>query len=248
MQTAKAALFTGVEQPFEIKEYPLTPVPAGMARMKLEASGICGTDVHFHRGKIPMEPPKIIGHEFVGRVEELSAEDSAKWNIAVGDHVIVDIASPCGKCPLCQSGDDANCINMGVTNGGDPNVAPHFYGGFAEYNYSPVQNLIKVPDGLDPKMTCVFACAGPTALHAFQLARRANESLEKARVAVVQGLGPVGIFAVMYLAKLGIEQVVAVVADNNAERAKLAKRQRFTICWSRTRGKLPPKSARWVTG
>lgn len=222
MKTAKAAVMTGVNEPFVIKEYELTPPPEGMAKIKLIASGICGTDIHIHRGKLPISTPTIIGHEFIGQVEELSEEDSEKYNITIGDRVIVDIASPCGECPLCLSGDDANCIHMGVTNGGNPEAAPHFYGGYGEYNYSPVKNLIKIPDALDPVMTCVFACAGPTALHAFRLAGQANCSIEKAKVAVVQGLGPVGTFTVLYLASLGIRHIVAVTAGNKPERESLA--------------------------
>jgi len=222
MKKAKAAIFTGTNQPFEIKEYELTTPSKGMAKIKLVASGICGTDIHIHRGKISLAPPLIIGHEFVGCVEELSKVDSEKYGINQGDNVIVDIACPCEECRLCKEGDDANCINMGVTNGGNPEIAPHFYGGYGEYNYSPVKNLIKIPAELDPQMTCVFACAGPTALHAFRLAKQADCNVEKANVAVVQGLGPVGIFAVIHLASLGIPNIIAITAGNNEEREALA--------------------------
>lgn len=223
MKTGKIAIMTGVDQPFEIREYPVTEPQPGMAQMGLIASGICGTDVHIHRGKIPVGLPAGIGHEFVGKVLSIHDEDSKQSGITVGTNVIVDIACPCGECVLCEHGDDANCLHMGVTNGGNPDVAPHFYGGYGEYNYSPVANLIPIPESLDPTMTCVFACAGPTATHAFELAKKAGENLSDVKVAVVQGLGPVGCYAVMYLAALGIQNVVAVVADHNKERVALAK-------------------------
>src|ERR1035437_9951860 len=189
MEKAKAAVLVGVNMPFEVEEYELTAPPIGMAKMKLIASGICGTDIHIQQGLIPISLPTIIGHEFVGRVEDLSLEDSREYDIHTGDNVIVDIACTCNECLLCKEGDDANCINLSVTNGGNPDVAPHFHGGYGEYNYSPVKNLVKIPLELDPKMTCVFACAGPTALHAFRLADHANCHIEKANVAVVQGIG-----------------------------------------------------------
>ena len=135
-KTAKAAVYTGPGRPFEIREYPLTPPPRGMAMLELIASGICGTDLHIHDGKIPMEPPKILGPEFIGRVAAISEEDAEASGIRIGDSVIVDIACPCGECVLCRTGDDANCVNMHVTNAGDPENPPHFYGGYAEYNYS----------------------------------------------------------------------------------------------------------------
>ncbi len=224
MKTAKAAVMTSVGQPFAIKEYPLTPPPPGMAQLELIASGICGTDLHIHRGKIPVHTPAIIGHEFVGRVSALSEEDSRTYGIRPGDRVIVDIACPCGHCLLCREGDDANCVHMGVTNGGDPETPPHLFGGYAQVNYSPVKNLIKIPENLDPVMVCVFACAGPTALHAFRLAEQAGVHAEKAQVAVVQGLGPVGTFAVMHLAALGVPRVIAVTAGNNPQREELARK------------------------
>lgn len=224
MKKAKAGVMTGINQPFEVREYDLMTPPKGMAKLRLVASGVCGTDIHIHRGKIQINTPAIIGHEFIGCVEEIAEEDTNKYNINVGDNVIVYIACPCGECLLCRSGDDANCVNMGVTNGGNPEVPPHLYGGYAEYNYSPVANLVKIPENLDPKMTCVFACAGPTTLHAFELARRASCEFEKANVVVVQGLGPVGTFAVTYLASLGIKNIVAITARNNLEREELAKK------------------------
>jgi threonine dehydrogenase-like Zn-dependent dehydrogenase len=233
MKTAKAAVFNGPEQPFIIKEYELTAPLAGMAKMKLIASGICGTDIHIHRGKIPVPFPGIIGHEFVGAVEEISAADSAATGIKAGDRVIVDIACPCGECLLCKDGDDANCLNMGLTNGGDPETAPHFYGGYGEYNYSPIKNLIKIPDGVEAKAACVFACAGPTCLHAFGLAKKAGVALEKTGTAVVQGMGPVGAFAVMYLATLGITNIIMVTGRANTEKTaaalKLGATQVFSL-------------------
>ena len=158
---AKAAIFKGAKNPFEIREYAVTPPDEGMAELKLTASGICGTDVHFYNGKLPLEPPKVLGHEFVGKIEKISDADSKKYNLSVGDSVISDIAVPCGKCKLCKNGDDANCVNMGVTNSGNPDVKPHFYGGFAEVSYAPAANLVKIPKDVDTLAACVFACPGP---------------------------------------------------------------------------------------
>jgi len=224
MNKAKAAVFQGPLKPFLLKDYELTPPPQGMAKIKLIASGVCGTDVHIHNGKIPVPFPAVIGHEFVGTVEELSMKDGASLGIQPGVRVIVDIACPCGECLLCREGDDANCLNMGLTNAGDPDTPPHFYGGFSEYNYSPVKNLIKIPEGIDAETAAVFACAGPTVLHAFALARKAGVEPEKAGSAVVQGLGPVGLFAVLCLASLGVKSIIAVTGRANAQKEAAARR------------------------
>ena len=71
-------------------------------------------------------------------------------------------------------------------------------------------------------MTATFACPGPTAIHAFTLAQRAGVDVAKTNTAVVQGLGPVGCFAVMYLKAIGVKTVYAVTAGNNEKRERLA--------------------------
>jgi D-arabinose 1-dehydrogenase-like Zn-dependent alcohol dehydrogenase len=111
---------------------------------------------------------------------------------------------------------------MGLSNGGDPDIPPHFYGGYGQYNYSPVKNLVKIPRSLDPTAVCVFACAGPTVMHAVRLTEQAGYNIKDAEIAVVQGLGPVGFFAVTYLASLGIRRIIAVTAGRKPRRDALA--------------------------
>lgn len=76
--------------------------------------------------------------------------------------------------------------------------------------------MIKIPDELDPMMTAIFACPGPTAVHACKLAEQAGVDFSKIDVAVVQGLGPVGCFAVMYLKKMGVKKLCVITAGGNS--------------------------------
>lgn len=219
---AKAAVFMGANVPFEVREFEVTATPAGYGRSELIASGVCGTDVHFHNGKLAIGAPAIIGHEFVGKLVDCDADEAASFGLAVGDNIIADIAVPCGECVLCKSGDDANCVNMQVTNGGSIDVAPYLYGGYAEVNYTPLSNLVKIPEGVPPTVAATFACPGPTAIHSVELAKKAGVDLEKINVAVVQGLGPVGTFAVMYLKALGINKVYAITGGRDVVRENVA--------------------------
>lgn len=218
----KAAVFMGANRDFEVCEFDVTEPPKGYGQSQLIASGICGTDVHMHRGKLAVGAPSIIGHEFVGRLVALDKEEGEKYGLAIGDAVIADIAVPCGECILCKNGDDANCVNMQVTNGGSIEEAPYLYGGYTEMNYTPLANLIRIPEQLDPTMTATFACPGPTAIHACRLAEQAGVDLSTVNVAVVQGLGPVGCFAVMYLKKMGVKKLYAITAGDNSKREELA--------------------------
>ena len=221
---AKAAVFMGANVPFEIREFEVTETPAGYGRSTLIASGVCGTDVHFHNGTLAIAAPTVIGHEFVGRLEDCDEAEAAKYGLRVGDHVIADIAVPCGECLLCQSGDDANCVHMQVTNGGSIEVAPYLYGGYAEVNYTPLTNLVKIPAELDPAMTATFACPGPTAIHAFALADRAGVRVDQNTVAVVQGMGPVGCFAMLYLKAMGVKKLYSIVFEPDRAKEALAKK------------------------
>ena len=218
----KAAVFMGPHKPFEVREFEVTETPSGYGRCSLIASGICGTDLHFCRGTLYVDPMTIVGHEFVGRLVDCDAAEAAAYGLCAGDNVIADIAVPCGECLLCREGDDANCVNMQVTNGGSIEVAPYMYGGYTEVNYTPLTNLVKIPEELDPAMVATFACPGPTAIHAFRLAGQAGVKLHGNTVAVVQGLGPVGCFAVLYLKAMGVGKVYAITAGDNAQREALA--------------------------
>ena len=219
----KAAVFTGPHKPFEVREFEVTETPAGYGRCTLIASGICGTDLHFVRGTLAVAPESIVGHEFVGRLVDCNADEAAAYGLCVGDNVIADIAVPCGECLLCKNGDDANCVNMRCTNEPSIEEAPYLWGGYTEVNYTPLSNLLKIPAELDPAMVATFACPGPTAIHAFRLADQAGIKLHKDMVAVVQGLGPVGCFAVLYLKAMGVGKVYAITAGDNMQREALAK-------------------------
>ena len=219
---AKAAVFSGALQPFEVREFDITKTPSGYGKSELIASGICGTDLHFHRGKLFIQPPTVIGHEFVGKLVECDENEAEKYGLKTGDNVIADIAVPCGKCLLCKSGDDANCVNMKVTNGGSIDTPPYLYGGYAEVNYTPLSNLIKIPNELDPKAVAVFACPGPTVFHSVRLAEKAGEKIDENTVAVVQGLGPVGIFALLYLKAANVKKIYVICRKDNEKRQNLA--------------------------
>ena len=75
----------GAEKPFEIRDFDITPTPTGYGRSRLIASGVCGTDLHFHRGTLAVGTPSIIGHEFVGRLEDCDPEEAAKYGFDFDD-------------------------------------------------------------------------------------------------------------------------------------------------------------------
>ena len=213
-----AALFTKAGAPFELEEFGITRPQKGYALVKMLASGICGTDIHICEGKLQMPlSPIVIGHEFVGEIAELGPESGG---FAVGDRVIVNVAKPCHTCYLCEMGESATCQNLGVTYIHEPETPPHVLGGYADHTYAPVTNLQKIPAGIPPKTVAVFACAGPTVINAVRCC--GGLELGKTNTLVVQGLGPIGLFSVLYAKASGVKNVAAISTGKNKERAKLA--------------------------
>ena len=81
---------------------------------------------------------------------------------------------------------------------------------------------MKIPKGVPPTVAATFACPGPTAIHACELAKKAGVDFSEINVAVVQGLGPVGTFALVYLKALGVKKVYAITAGNDTTRENTA--------------------------
>ena len=195
----KAAVFMAKGQPFEVREYPLDAPSEGMAAVLLERSGICGTDVHIWDGAIGFAGPMILGHEFIGRVHALGAgatTDCLGAPLAAGDRVIVNVIEPCGKCVPCRTGGSASCLHLAdsLTYLKAPDKAPHFHGGFAEATAVPTRYLHKMPSEIPSDVASAFLCAGPTVFCGVRYAG----PVDPGEHVVVQGSGPVGLFATLY--------------------------------------------------
>jgi D-arabinose 1-dehydrogenase-like Zn-dependent alcohol dehydrogenase len=220
-RSGRAAVYQSVGKPLVIREFPVSQPGKGQALLSLEASGICGTDLHIIKGRLGIPGPLILGHEFLGRIESLGtspAKDGLGRRLKVGDVAIACVAVPCGSCFSCKRGETASCLNFGVTYLKDPNVKPHFFGGYADYLYMPLANLIRIPEGVAVKAAAAYPCAGPTIIRACAYAG----GLEKGELVVVQGTGPVGLFAIAWAAKAGCT-VVAIGSGSSPHRLKLAK-------------------------
>lgn len=217
-----AAVFTGAGKPFGYEEYEKPSPAASQVVLDLVASGICGTDVHICDGFLGMPAfPLILGHEFIGKVSGLGegvTTDGLGRPIAVGDTCISCVAIPCGKCFNCRRGETASCMSFGVTYAKDVHEAPHFHGGFAECLCSPAGNLVKIPEGVDPIAAAAVPCGGPTVIRSCAY----GGGLEAGEVVVIQGNGPLGLFALAW-AKAHDCRTVVIGSTSNAKRLELVK-------------------------
>ena len=212
---------------------PTVEVPTD-AVIRLTASAICGTDLHFVRGTVSgMKPGTILGHEGVGVVEALG--DQVR-NLAVGDRVVVCSTVSCGVCSYCRAGDTAQCDNA---NPNGPAAGTSFFGGpettgpvnglQAERARIPFASstLVRLPDQVSDDQAILLSDIFPTGWFGALLAE-----VTPGDTVTVFGCGPVGQFAIASALLQGAGRVIAV--DQHPDRLAMARRQgAFPVDFSR---------------
>src|SRR5713226_1876918 len=193
---------------FEIVEREIPQPGPRQVRIRVQACGVCHSDVVAKEGLLPgISYPRVPGHEVVGVIDEVGAglQDWKKGDrVGVGWHGQQD-----GTCPSCRRGDFVTCANLKVSG-------LSFDGGYQEYMVAPVEALAHVPESLDPAEAAPLMCAGITTFNAL----RHSGALPSDLVAV-QGIGGLGHLGVQFARKFGY-RVAAV--GRGPEKAALAKK------------------------
>ncbi len=195
------------------------------AIVRLTASAICGTDLHFVRGTFTgMRPGTILGHEGVGVVEEIGKDVR---NLRVGDRVVIPSTIGCGYCSYCRDGYYAQCDNAnpngpsaGTAFFGGPQGSGPFHGLQAEYARIPFANvgLVKLPDEVSDDQAIMLSDIFPTAFFGAEIAE-----IEDGDPVAVWGCGPVGQFTIASAKLLGAGRIFAI--DTVPSRLEMAQRQ-----------------------
>ncbi len=199
--------------------------------IRVTATAICGSDLHIFRGKIPgMKDGDILGHEFMGIVEETG---SSVTELKRGDRVVIPFVIACGECFYCNKTLFASCettnpgrgaiLNKkGATAGAGLFGYSHLYGGYAggqaEFARVPKANVgpIKIPDGLSDEQVLFLSDILPTGYQAV-----VNAEVCKGSSVAIFGAGPVGYMAAACARMLGAEQIFMV--DHHAYRLNFAR-------------------------
>jgi 2-desacetyl-2-hydroxyethyl bacteriochlorophyllide A dehydrogenase len=183
------------------------------AVVRVEATGICGSDLHIYHGRVQIEPGFVIGHEYVGTV--VAAGDGVT-QVRVGDRVLGTYCTACGGCFFCRRGeyhkcDDGRVFGHGATLGS-------LQGAQAELVLVPHANLTlrRVPEGVSDDAALFAGDVAGTAYHAI-----ADGGFEPGASVAVLGLGPVGLCSVQVARAAGASLVVAV--DTVEERLRMAE-------------------------
>jgi threonine dehydrogenase-like Zn-dependent dehydrogenase len=241
MTMAKAAVLVAPGR-LEIQEFPLPRLEDGALLLKMELSGICGTDKHTYRGEVLQYSgtgaemrtpfPIIPGHENVGVVAEITplARHRLEFDgqtLAEGDRLVMCPDVVCGHCHYCRYGAGYLwCDNMrSYGNSFSSAQPPHLMGGWADYLYiRPDAFVYKVPDGLPPRVAVLaelFACSWSLD-KAKEFYALDGEGFQPGGTVVVQGVGPLGLLHVIKARLLGAAQVIAI--DLSPYRLALAAR------------------------
>jgi D-arabinose 1-dehydrogenase-like Zn-dependent alcohol dehydrogenase len=204
MATMRAAQVSRPGGPFELVEREIPQPPAGWVRIKVQACGVCHSDVLVKEGLWPgLQYPRVPGHEVIGIVDAIGT-GVAPWKpgqrVGVGWH-----GGNCGYCDACRHGDFFACTVALLTTG------ISFDGGYAEYMVAPAIALARVPEQLSPVEAAPLMCAGITTFNALR-----NSEARAGDLVAVLGLGGLGHLGVQYAAKMGF-RTVAIARGKDKE-------------------------------
>ncbi len=204
----KAAVVTSFTTPLELQDRPVPEPGPGQVLVRIEASGLCHTDIHAAHGDWPVKPtpPFVPGHEGVGIVEAVGPGVSQR---AVGDRVAIPwLGHACGHCDHCINGWETLCEEQ-------QNTGYSIDGGLAEYAVADANYVVPVPDGVSPHDAAPLTCAGVTTYKAIKVA-----GIRPAERVAVFGIGGLGHLAVQYARLVGGTVIAVDVEDEKLELAR----------------------------
>lgn len=231
---AKAMVLEQFNQPLVMKTFPIPKIKEGEVLAKIEAAGVCGSDVHMWEGRDPrIRLPMIPGHEGVGEIVEIDRgkKDVDGRILKVADKVLWNRSVTCGHCYFCKvKMEPSLCANRWVygihTSCAEP---PYLTGNYAEYLLLDRNvDILKIESKIDLPVLVSASCSGATAAHAFDLSR-----MESGDSVLVQGVGPLGIFAVAFAKSFGAYQIITIGGTD--DRLKLCQSFGATLTLNRHR-------------
>ena len=205
--TMKAAVVASLGAPLEIRELPVPEPGPGQLLVRMEASGLCHTDIHAAHGDWPAKPtvPYVPGHEGVGIVEALGPGAEVH---RVGERVAIAwLGSACGVCSYCVSGWETLCTKQ--RNSGFSVDGTH-----AEYAVAEDRYVVSVPEGITPFDAAPLSCAGVSTYRALKVS-----GLRPAETAVIYGIGGLGHLALQYAKIFGGRVIAVDIEDSKLELA-----------------------------
>jgi alcohol dehydrogenase, propanol-preferring len=207
----KAAVLHEFKQRLSFEEVPRPEVGPGEVLIKVEACGVCHSDLHLADGdwsqlSAIVKKPLILGHEIAGRVIEKGVDVR---DLQIGDRVGVPwVYWTCGECEFCREGNENLCPKQKITG-------VTVDGGYAEFVKAPASHALKIPDGLSSVEAAPLFCAGVTVFRALKRAR-----VSPGQRLAIFGVGGLGHLAVQIGQAIGANVTAVDISDEKLALAK----------------------------
>lgn len=200
------SLFYADWETLEIRDHPVPPIAKGEVLLKVNACGICGSELETFKNRSSRRtPPLIMGHEFCGTI---AGVDGSPVQFKEGQRVVSHSIATCGQCRACGRGEDHLCVQRKV-------FGMHRQGAFAEYLSVPASGLIAWPDTVAPESACL---AEPLA-NGIHVAEKLRPHAPK--IVLIMGAGPIGLMCQQAVQLL--LHAETIVCDLVPERLRFAK-------------------------
>jgi threonine dehydrogenase-like Zn-dependent dehydrogenase len=207
----------------EIRDVPVPAVTPTTGLLRVEVTGVCGSDWGYYHDLVRARGPVILGHETVGTIAQAGREALARWGLKEGDRVALEEYVPCGHCEFCRTGDFRLCDATDWRTGGlrygatALSVEPGLWGGFAQMQHLAGSTVFhKVPDGM----------AGAHAALALPVANGIEWAYLHGRAGpgdcvVIQGPGQQGLSCVVAAREAGAALIIVTGLDTATDRRRL---------------------------
>jgi len=217
----RAAVMTA-PRTFEMREFPRPVIGPDEGLLRVEACGICGSDVEQYKGHLGQRGlPMVPGHEPLGIIEEVGERAAQRWGVGPGDRVALEILIPCRSCDLCLTGRYMACKNRQGSYGGYNPGEPRLNGGFAEYiHLHPNSILHPISPEIPPEIAVMYNPLGAGVRWAVHLG-----GVGLGSTVLILGCGQRGLSAVIAAKAVGAETVI--VTGLARDRAKLDLAREF---------------------
>jgi threonine dehydrogenase-like Zn-dependent dehydrogenase len=227
MAKARAVVQVGPKR-YEIREFEIPKIGPNDGIMRVEACGLCGSDVDQYDGKLDamgLMFPVIPGHEPVGIIEEIGSEAARRWGVKAGDRIVVEPTLGCGRCRACMTGNYRRCrvgrpgTRLAACGFIPTSIDPALWGGLAEYMYlDPNAAVHRISPEVTPELAVLFqpVAAGISWAHR-EPGTRVGDTV------VIFGAGQRGLTSVIAAREAGARAVFVIGRRQSVHRMALAR-------------------------
>jgi len=217
---SRAAVITEFGADLEVRELPVPQLEPGALLVRVEAATVCGSDVHVWDGSLgaggirSVVPPVVPGHEMSGVVVARAGDDIGYvggGTVELGDRIVFTVGR-CGTCYYCAVANQPSLCPNRRHYGTNCESFPYLVGAFSEYCYVyPTSFKIRVPENVPAAWASAGSCALRTIVAAYERLGR----IEPWQTVVIQGSGPLGLFATALATRSGAERIIVVGAPDD---------------------------------